>query len=208
MRTLIVTILALTLISVIISEDSKASDDDRYVGIHITVPFTLDGVGTQILARYDNTEYRVGYDSNKHWQIGAGLGIGEDIVYSGGMAYSSFQKNILPYVGIRADYDNDYEAGVVSYGLNQPTTYGFVGFRFEDDGSNNDRNNNGSKQTTNSPEPDLPGDNGGSDGGNGTPPPTNVPGNRSGHGDGTNPGRGGGKTNSPNTGTSNPSANK
>lgn len=195
-------------------DTARADADDRYVGVHITVPFTLDGAGIQVLARYDNTEYRAGYDSNHNWQVGAGITAFEEVIPSMGMAYSSYQGTGLPYIGVRSDVDNDYEYGIVSYGLNQPTTYGFIGFRFDDDGDSDDNNGNNSGANDDGSNGSGDGDSDNGSGGDGEVPDdgddggsdddTRYAGNRSGHGDGTNPGKGSGKTNSPNTGASNP----
>jgi len=196
------------------SNAAMADDDDRYVGLHITVPLTFDSVGAQVIVRRDNTEARAGIDGNKNYQIGLGLTAFTSVVPSAGMAFSSHHKDLVPYAGIRADYDNDWEAGAVTYGANKDTSYLFAGARFNDDGDDNGRNNSGDNDRT-----DGGGDNGngggdsgddggdgdgGDGGGDGGSDSGGNPNSHSGLGDGTNPGRGKGRDNSPNSGNDNP----
>ena len=187
--------------------------DNQYFGVHITVPFTFDAVGAQFVARQEIFEFRAGIDTREKFQVGAGLTAGnsDSFVGSGGLAYSSFQKEIVPYLAIT--YGSDWEGGIVSYQGDRETTYAFIGLKGEwtdeDNGSNGSRQSSvgssGDAGTEGVPAGDsVPGGDSGTGGDSSGDPGADGAGNRSGLGDGTNPGRGGGRDNSPNQGTNNP----
>jgi hypothetical protein len=136
MKRIIVPILiSLTLWAGIYYNFARAADH-KYVGVHVTVPFSFDGYGIQIVGRNENFEARAGYDSRHEYQLGGGVTTGTEGVLSGGAAYSSHAGRVVPYAA--GSYGTgDWEGGAVTYGLDSYTSYVFAGYKFWRDGNNN-----------------------------------------------------------------------
>jgi len=110
--------------------------DNNYAGISITVPFTFDGVGAQFTLRHGAGEFRAGLDSNGNGQLGAGLVVGGDVTGSFGIAGSSYQNGVVPYGALEAGGCGGF-GGLVTYGLEQPTSYVYGGTRINCEDDNN-----------------------------------------------------------------------
>lgn len=108
--------------------EANAEADGQYVGVHITVPFTFDAVGVQVVGRNENFELRAGLDSRGYFQAGAGVTTGEESTLSGGASYSSYHGQVVPYFAA-AYGTGDWEAGVVDYGFDAATVYAFAGYK-------------------------------------------------------------------------------
>ena len=193
--------------------------DDFYGGVHLTVPLTFDSAGVQVVTRYRAVEGRAGIDYRGYSQAGVGLAGGDEdgYMFSAGVAYSSFHSGTTIYSALT--HGGRTEVGAVTYGLAPEVTYAFVGRKVAWDNDDNQtvtRASNDIVTTPNNPNPgnssggntgeDETGPDDGYDTGGGDSGDNDAINNenRSGLGDGTNPGKGKGRYRSPNKGTNNP----
>ena len=124
--------LKMVLLALAIGISSMSQADDKYFGVAVTVPFSLDAVGTQVSYRYRNLDLRAGVDTREVFQVGAGALVGPNTNLSagGGIAYSSYHNAVVPY-GVTTYNYRQGEVGAVTYNGDTPTTYGFVGTRIK-----------------------------------------------------------------------------